>query len=111
MRSGFGQVSGIQSSERRNASAQWTKHCSTCTRHRVVERCDRATALAQTKGDDRTRELRERHLAAEEESVDWLESQLHVIREIGRERFLAEKLEGRARRAAARGFRLALRGS
>jgi bacterioferritin len=59
----------------------------------AVERYNRAIALAQGKGDNGTRELLERHLVGEEKSVDWLESQLHVIREIGRERYLAEQLD------------------
>ena len=41
----------------------------------------------------RTRELLERHLVSEEKSADWLESQLHAIREVGRERYLAEQLD------------------
>jgi len=59
----------------------------------AVDRYNRAIALAQTKGDNGTRELLERHLVDEEKSVDWLESQLHVVREIGRERYLAEQLD------------------
>jgi bacterioferritin len=59
----------------------------------AVERYNRAIALAQSKGDAGTRELLEHHLVDEEKSVDWLESQLHVVREIGRERYLAEQLD------------------
>jgi len=59
----------------------------------AVERYNRAIALAQSKGDNGTRELLERHLVDEEKSVDWLESQLHVVGEIGRERYLAEQLD------------------
>ena len=59
----------------------------------AVERYNKGIALAQSKGDNGTRELLERHLVGEEKSVDWLESQLHVIREIGRERYLAEQLD------------------
>jgi bacterioferritin len=59
----------------------------------AVERYNRAIALAANKSDNGTRELLERNLVGEEKSVDWLESQLHVIREIGRERYLAEQLD------------------
>jgi len=59
----------------------------------AVERYNRAIALALSKGDSGTRELLEHHLVDEEKSVDWLESQLHVVREIGRERYLAEQLD------------------
>jgi bacterioferritin len=58
----------------------------------AVERYNRGIALAQGKADNGTRELLERHLVGEEKSVDWLESQLHVVKEIGRERYLAEQL-------------------
>jgi bacterioferritin (cytochrome b1) len=30
-------------------------------------------------------------LKSEEESVDWLEGQLHIVGEIGKERYLAEQ--------------------
>lgn len=59
----------------------------------AVERYNRAIALAVAKSDNGTRELLERHLVSEEKSVDWLETQLHVIGEIGRERYLAEQLD------------------
>ncbi len=59
----------------------------------AVERYNRAIALAVAKQDNGTRELLERHLVSEEKSVDWLETQLHVIGEIGRERYLAEQLD------------------
>ena len=58
----------------------------------AVERYNRAIALARDKADNGTRALLERLLHGEEESVDWLESQLHVIGEIGKERYLAEQL-------------------
>jgi bacterioferritin len=59
----------------------------------AVERYNRAISLAVAKNDNGTRELLERHLVSEEKSVDWLETQLHVIGEIGRERYLAEQLD------------------
>jgi bacterioferritin len=58
----------------------------------AVARLNKAIALCRDKNDGGTRELLERILKGEEESVDWLESQLHVVEDIGRERYLAEQL-------------------
>ena len=58
----------------------------------AVQRYNRAIALAREKGDNGTRALLEHNLRGEEKSVDWLESQLHVVSEIGKERYLAEQL-------------------
>jgi bacterioferritin len=58
----------------------------------AVERLNKGIALAVKKGDNGTRELLEALLVDEEDSVDWLEAQLHVIGEIGKERYLAEQL-------------------
>jgi bacterioferritin len=60
----------------------------------AVKRYNRTIALARDKGDNGTRALLEGILRGEEESVDWLESQLHVVQEIGKERYLAEQLHG-----------------
>ncbi|MEB2345067.1 MAG: bacterioferritin [Deltaproteobacteria bacterium] len=60
----------------------------------AVQRYNRAIALAREKGDNGTRALLEHNLRGEEDSVDWLESQLHVVSEIGKERYLAEQLGG-----------------
>jgi bacterioferritin len=58
----------------------------------AVQRYNRAIALAREKGDNGTRALLEDALKGEEHSVDWLEAQLHVVSEIGKERYLAEQL-------------------
>jgi len=58
----------------------------------AVARYNRAIALAREKGDNGTRELLEDNLVGEEESVEWLEAQLHIIEEIGKERYLAEMI-------------------
>lgn len=58
----------------------------------VVERYNAAIALCRDKGDNGTRALLESTLREEEESVDWLEAQLHIVEEIGRERYLAEQM-------------------
>ena len=57
-----------------------------------VERLNRGIALAREKGDNGTRELLEDILKGEEEAVDHLESQLHLIGEVGLERYLAEMI-------------------
>lgn len=44
--------------------------------------------------DNGSRELLERILTESEEHVDWLETQLHVIKEIGLENYLSEKIDG-----------------
>jgi len=57
-------------------------------------RLNRGIALAVSKGDNGTRSLLEKILQSEEESIDWLETQLMVVETIGRERYLAEQIEG-----------------
>jgi bacterioferritin len=59
----------------------------------AVARYNRAIALCGDKNDGGTRELLEDILKGEEESVDWLESQLHIVGEIGKERYLAEMIK------------------
>ncbi len=59
----------------------------------AVARYNKGIALAVGKSDNGTRELLERHLVSEEKSVDWLETQLHLVGEVGRERYLAEQLD------------------
>ncbi len=58
----------------------------------AVERYNRAIELARSKNDAGTRELLEHLLAGEEDSVDWLEAQLHLVETVGRERYLAEQM-------------------
>jgi bacterioferritin len=60
----------------------------------AVQRYNRAIALAREKGDNGTRALLEDNLRGEEHAVDWLESQLHVVSQVGKERYLAEQLGG-----------------
>ncbi|MBM4384434.1 MAG: bacterioferritin [Deltaproteobacteria bacterium] len=59
----------------------------------AVARYNAAIELARSKGDNGTRELLERHLIDEEESVDWLETQLSLVEQVGRERYLAEQID------------------
>jgi bacterioferritin len=59
-----------------------------------IERLNDAIALAREKGDNGTREMLEDILKGEEESADWLEAQLHIVGEIGKEQYLAEQIHG-----------------
>lgn len=58
----------------------------------AVERLNRGIALTTERGDNGTRELFERILVAEEEHVDWIETQLETIRLIGLENYLSQQL-------------------
>ncbi len=60
----------------------------------AVERLNKGVALAREKGDNGTRELFERILIEEEESIDWHEAQLHQVEQIGVENYLAEQIYG-----------------
>jgi bacterioferritin len=44
--------------------------------------------------DDASRELLEHILVDEEEHVDWIETQLHQIEEVGYQNYLAQQIEG-----------------
>jgi bacterioferritin len=58
----------------------------------AVSMYNRLVKLAQEESDNMSRELFERLLKDEEEHVDWLEAQLHQIKEIGYERYLAQQI-------------------
>ena len=58
----------------------------------AIQRLNDAIALCRDKGDNGSREMLEQILKGEEESADWLEAQLHIIDEIGREQYLAEQI-------------------
>ncbi len=58
----------------------------------AVERLNKAVALCRTQGDNGTRHLLEEILINEEQSVDWLEGQLHIVGEVGKENYLAEMI-------------------
>jgi bacterioferritin len=55
-------------------------------------RLNRGIPLAVAKGDNGTRALLESILKSEEESIDWLETHLALIEDIGRERYLSEQM-------------------
>jgi bacterioferritin len=58
----------------------------------AVARLNKAIALTLAKHDAGTREYLEKLLDNEEESIDWLEAQLKIVADIGKERYLAEQL-------------------
>ena len=58
----------------------------------AIERLNQGIAVCVAKGDNGTRELLEKILVGEEAGADWLESQLHIVGEIGKERYLAEQI-------------------
>jgi bacterioferritin len=59
----------------------------------AVKRYNEVIALCTAKGDAGTREVLEHILKGEEESVDWHEAQLGILKTIGAERYLAEQLK------------------
>jgi len=58
----------------------------------AIDRLNKGIALCVGRGDNGTRELLEKILVGEEAGADWLESQLHIVGEIGKERYLAEQI-------------------
>ena len=58
----------------------------------AVARLNKTIALCLDKRDAGTRELLEHLLKDEEASIEWLEAQLTIIKDIGRERYLSEQL-------------------
>jgi len=60
----------------------------------AVKRLNSGIGLCRETGDNGTRELLETILQDEEEGIDWLEAQLHLVATIGAERYLAEQMGG-----------------
>jgi bacterioferritin len=58
----------------------------------AVARLNKTIVLCLDKRDAGTRELLEHILKEEEDAIDWLEAQLSIIKDIGRERYLSEQL-------------------
>jgi bacterioferritin len=58
----------------------------------AIARLNRGIALCVAKGDNGTRDMLERILEGEEESADFLETQLHLIEEVGKAKYLAEQI-------------------
>ena len=60
----------------------------------AIKRLNAGIALCRDKGDNGSRELLVRILTGEEDGAEWLEAQLHIVDEIGKERYLAEQIHG-----------------
>jgi bacterioferritin len=58
----------------------------------AVEMYNNSVKLAREEGDNASRELFERLLRDEEMHVDWLEAQVHQMKEMGYERYLSQQL-------------------
>jgi bacterioferritin len=54
---------------------------------------NKAVQIARDEGDNASRELFERLLKDEEAHVDWLEAQMHQIKELGYERYLTQQIK------------------
>jgi bacterioferritin len=62
--------------------------------HNAVEMYNAAIRISRDAGDDTSRNLFTQLVKDEEEHVDWLEAQMHQIKEIGYERYLTMQMEG-----------------
>jgi bacterioferritin len=58
----------------------------------AIERYNRGVALCVAEGDNGTRDLFETQLRGEEEHLDWIESQLELIRQVGLENYLSQQI-------------------
>jgi bacterioferritin len=58
----------------------------------AVARLNKGIALCTEVGDNGTRELFEDILVSEEEHLDWLETQLHLVATIGEAHYLAQQV-------------------
>ena len=56
------------------------------------ERLNRNIELFRKKGDNGSRLIAEKILAEEEEAVDWLETQLMLVKDLGKEHYLAQQM-------------------
>jgi bacterioferritin len=62
--------------------------------HSAVAMYNKSVQIAREAGDDASRDIFSKLLKDEEEHVDWLEMQMHQIKEIGYERYLSNQTEG-----------------
>jgi bacterioferritin len=58
----------------------------------AIARLRDAVAICRTEKDEVSRELLEEILEGEEEHVDWLETQLELMRQVGEQNYLAEQI-------------------
>jgi bacterioferritin len=59
----------------------------------AVKMYNHAVQVSRDEGDNASRELFERLLKDEEAHVDWLEAQVHQIKEMGYERYLGQQIK------------------
>jgi bacterioferritin len=59
----------------------------------AIERYNRGVALCVDEGDNGTRHLLEDQLRGEEDHLDWIESQLELISQVGLENYLSEQIK------------------
>lgn len=62
--------------------------------YRAVKRLNDGLALCREKGDHASEEILRKILVAEEEHVDWIETQIGLIEKLGENAYLAEQLRG-----------------
>lgn len=62
--------------------------------HRALKRLNDGIQLCRERGDNGSEDLLRKILVSEEEHVDWLETQLRLIQELGEKAYLAEQLHG-----------------
>lgn len=60
----------------------------------AIPRLNKAIALCVAEGDNGTREMLARILESEEEHLDWLETQLHLVDQLTLAGYLAQQLQG-----------------
>lgn len=58
----------------------------------AIDRFNRGIASAAAVGDNGTRELLEKMLVSEEEHLDWLETQLNLVDELGAQLYLSQHI-------------------
>ena len=61
---------------------------------KAIAMYNKSIQIAREQGDDQSRELFSILLKDEEEHIDWLDAQLHQIKEMGYERYLSLQTEG-----------------
>ncbi len=62
--------------------------------YRAIKRLNDGIQLCRERGDNASEELLTRILVSEEDHVDWLETQLRLVAELGEKAYLAEQLHG-----------------
>lgn len=66
--------------------------CDMALEHEAIPRLQAAIELCHAKGDSGTRHLLEAILVSEEEHLDWIESQLHLIDTFGLAHYAAQQI-------------------